>query len=569
MKNLEVSELLNEIADYLELKEERFKVRAYRKAALTINSLSEDIAGIWEKDKLEEIPSVGEGIAKKISDFLQNGKSAYLEKLKTQTPVDMESLGQVEGLGPKTVAKLYKILNIKNIKDLEKAAKKGKIRDIFGFGQIVEKNILESIEFSKKSSERYLLGNALPIADEIIGKLKQLKEINKIQVAGSTRRRKETIRDIDILIISKKPEKVMDFFVIMDNVADVLAHGKSKSSVRLNEGIQVDVRVINKKSYGAALMYFTGSREHNIRLRKIAIDKKMKLSEYGLFNKKTNRMLAGRTEEEVYKKLGMGYIEPEIREDDGEIEAALKNKLPKLINYGDIKGDLQMHTKWSDGLNTIEEMALTAKKLGYEYICITDHTGSLRIANALDEKRILKQGKEIDKLNKKISGIKILKGVEVNIKGNGSLDVKDIILRELDVVIAAVHSGFKNPKEKITGRIIKAMENENVDIIVHPTGRLIQKRPAYEADMEKIFDAAKETNTALEINSFPIRLDLKDVHARNAINAGVKLTINTDAHNTSHLRVMELGIATARRGWAEKKDILNTLPLKKFLKSIK
>jgi len=569
MKNLEVSELLNEIADYLELKEERFKVRAYRKAALTINSLSEDIAGIWEKDKLEEIPSVGEGIAKKISDFLQNGKSAYLEKLKTQTPVDMESLGQVEGLGPKTVAKLYKILNIKNIKDLEKAAKKGKIRDIFGFGQIVEKNILESIEFSKKSSERYLLGNALPIADEIIGKLKQLKEINKIQVAGSTRRRKETIRDIDILIISKKPEKVMDFFVNMDNVADVLAHGKSKSSVRLNEGIQVDVRVINKKSYGAALMYFTGSREHNIRLRKIAIDKKMKLSEYGLFNKKTNRMLAGRTEEEVYKKLGMGYIEPEIREDDGEIEAALKNKLPKLINYGDIKGDLQMHTKWSDGLNTIEEMALTAKKLGYEYICITDHTGSLRIANALDEKRILKQGKEIDKLNKKISGIKILKGVEVNIKGNGSLDVKDIILRELDVVIAAVHSGFKNPKEKITGRIIKAMENENVDIIVHPTGRLIQKRPAYEADMEKIFDAAKETNTALEINSFPIRLDLKDVHARNAINAGVKLTINTDAHNTSHLRFMELGIATARRGWAEKKDILNTLPLKKFLKSIK
>jgi len=569
MKNLEVSELLNEIADYLELKEERFKVRAYRKAALTINSLSEDIEGIWEKGSLEEIPSVGEGIAKKISDFLENGSSSYLEKLKKQTPVDMESLGQIEGLGPKTVAKLYKKLNIKNIKELEKAAKKGKIRNIFGFGQIVEKNILKSIEFSKKSSERHLLGNAMPIADEIIGKLKQLKEIDKIQVAGSTRRRKETIRDLDILITSKKPEKVMDFFVGMDNVADVLAHGHSKSSVRLNEGIQVDVRVIDKKSYGAGLMYFTGSREHNIRLRKIAIGKNMKLSEYGLFNKKTNKMLAGKTEQEVYKKLGMACIEPELREDDGEVEAALKKKLPKLINYGDIKGDLQMHTKWSDGLNTIEEMALAAKKLKYEYINITDHTGSLRIANALDEKRILKQGKEIDKINKKISGIRILKGVEVNIKGDGSLDVKANVLKELDVVIAAVHSGFKNPKEQITNRIIKAMENENVDIIAHPTGRLIQKRPAYELDFDKIFDAAKETTTALEINSFPVRLDLKDAHVRNALNAGVKLTINTDAHNTGHLRFMEFGIATARRGWAEKKDVLNTLPLKKFLKTLK
>lgn len=569
MKNLEVSELLNEIADYLELEEERFKVMAYRKAALTINSLSEDVEEIWKKGKLKEIPGVGEGIAKKISDFLQYGRSVYLEKLKKQTPVDMESLGQVEGLGAKTIAKLYKELNIKNIKELEKAAKKGKIRSIFGFGQIVEKNILKSIEFSRISSERHLLGNAIPISDEIAGKLRQLKEINKIQVAGSTRRRKETIRDIDILIISKKPEKVMDFFVNMDNVADVLAHGKSRSSVRLNEGIQVDVRVIGEKSYGAALMYFTGSREHNIRLRKLAIAKKMKLSEYGLFNKKTNKMLAGKTEEEVYKKLGIRYIEPEIREDDGEIEAALKNKLPKLINYGDIKGDLQMHTKWSDGLNTIEEMALAARKPGYEYICITDHTGTLRIANALDEKRILKQGKEIDRINKKISGIKVLKGVEVNIKGNGDLDVKGGVLKELDVVIAAVHSGFKNPKEKITGRIIKAMENENVDIIAHPTGRLIQKRPAYELDFDKIFDAAKETNTALEINSFPVRLDLKDAHVRNAINAGVKLAINTDAHNAGHLRFMEFGIATARRGWAEKKDILNTLPLKKFLKSLK
>ena len=587
MKNLEIAELLNEIADYLELKEEKFKIRAYRKAALVIQSLSGDIEEIWEKGKLEGIPSVGEGIAKKISDFLQDGKSAYLEKLKKQTPVDMESLGQIEGLGSKTVAKLYKKLNIKNIKELEKAAKKGRIRNIFGFGSIFEKNILKSIKFSRSSSDRHLLGSVLQIADEITVELKRLKEISKIQIAGSTRRRKETIRDIDILITSKKPEKVMNFFVKMDNVSDVLAHGNTKSSVRLDEGIQVDVRVIDKKSYGTALLYFTGSKEHNIRLRKIAIDKKMKLSEYGLFNKllnsknskalensknfqrKTNKLLAGKTENEVYKKLGMSYIEPELREDDGEIEAALKNKLPKLIGYNDIKGDLQMHTKWSDGSNSIEEMAGEAKKLGYEYICITDHTGNLKIANSLNEKRILKQIKEIDKINKRIKGIKILKGAEVNITNDGSLDVKDNTLKKLDVAAASIHSGFKNPKEKITNRIIKAMENENVDVIAHPTGRLIQKRPAYEIDFDKIFSKAKETGTCMEINSFPNRLDLKDAHVRAAIKNGVKLTISTDAHNTGHLRFMEFGIATARRGWAEKKDILNTLSLKKFLKSIK
>lgn len=361
----------------------------------------------------------------------------------------------------------------------------------------------------------------------------------------------------------------MDFFVKMDNVSDVLAHGKSRSSVRLDEGIQVDVRVIDEKSYGAALLYFTGSKEHNIRLRKIAIGRNMKLSEYGLFNKKTNKILAGKTEQEVYKKLSMAYIEPELREEDGEIETALENKLPKLIGYKDIKGDLQMHTKWSDGSNSIEEMAGEAKKLGYEYICITDHAGKLKIANSLDEKRILNQIKEIDKINKQIKGIKILKGAEVNIKNDGSLDVKDNVLKELDVVTASIHSGFKNTKEKLTTRTVKAMENENVDVIAHPTGRLIQKRPAYEIDFDKIFAKAKETGTCMEVNSFPNRLDLKDMHVRAAIKNGVKLTISTDAHNTGHLRFMKFGIATARRGWAEKKDILNTLPLKKFLKSLK
>ncbi len=569
MKNNEVSELLNEIADILELKEVPFKPAAYRKAALVIESLSKDIEDVWKKGRLEEISGVGEGIAKKISDFLENGKSSYLEKLKKQTPVDIEDLGKVEGLGPKTIAKLYKKLHIKNMKGLESAAKHGKIRNIFGLGPTVEKNILKSIEFSKTSSEKHLLGFVLPAAGEIVKKLQKLREISKIEVAGSTRRRKETIRDIDILITSKNPEKVMDFFVKMDDVNDILAKGATKSSVRLKEGIQVDIRVINEKSYGAALLYFTGSKEHNIALRKIAIDKKMKLSEYGLFNQRSNKMLAGKTETEVYKKLGMPYIEPELREDNNEIDASLKRKLPKLIDYKDIKGDLHIHSRWSDGNNTIEDMAGEAKKIGHEYICITDHAGQLKIANALDEKRILKQIKDIDKVNKKIKGIEILKGVEVNIKDDGSLDVKDKILKDLDVVVASIHSGFKNKKEKLTKRIAGAMENENVDIIAHPTGRLIQKRPAYELDFDRIFDKARETKTLLEINSFPQRLDLKDAHARAAIKAGVKLTISTDAHNIDQLRFMEFGIATARRGWAEKKDILNTLPLKGFLKSLK
>ena len=569
MKNHEVAELLNNIANLLEIQNVQFKPRAYRKAAFVIEGLSEDIEGIWKKGKLDDIPSVGEGIAKKISDFLQNGSSSYLEKLKKQVPVDMEELGQVGGLGPKTIMKLYRKLNIKNIKDLEKAAKQHKIQKIAGLGATAEENILKSIEFAKVSGNRFLLGYALDIAEEIKNRLKKLREVNKIEAAGSLRRKKETIGDIDILITSKNPAKVMDLFTRMDNVEDVLAKGNTKSSVRLKEGLQADVRVISEKSYGAALLYFTGSKQHNIALRKIAIKKGMKLSEYGLFSKKTNIMLAGKTEEECYKKLGLKYIEPEIREEEGEIELAEKNKLPKLIGYNDLRSDLQMHTKWSDGNNTIMEMALAAKKLGHEYICITDHAGQLKIANALDEKRIKKQRQEIDKLNKKLKNFRILHGIEVNIKSDGTLDMKDNVLKEFDVVLAAIHSGFKNPGKKITQRIIKAMENPHVDIIAHPFGRLISSRPAYEMDFGRVLEKAKQTKTILEINAYPKRLDLNDVHVKAAINAHVKLSIGTDAHEASELRYYELGIATARRGWAAKKDIINTYSVEDMLKQLK
>ncbi|MBS3095855.1 DNA polymerase/3'-5' exonuclease PolX [Candidatus Woesearchaeota archaeon] len=569
MKNIEVAELLNEIADYLEFADDTYRVRAYRKAALVIEGLSEDIGQVWKDGKLEELPGIGEGIAKKIDEFLKTGKLEYIDDLKKKTPVDMEGLGKIEGIGPKTILKLYRELKVKDVKGLEKAAKQGKIQKLEGLGPVAERNILKSIEFARKTKERVPLGFALGSAEEVATFLKKLKDVERVGIAGSTRRMKETIGDIDILATSKNPEKVIDFFAKMPNVADVLAKGATKSSIRLREGIQVDLRVLDDNIFGAALLYFTGNKEHNIILRRIAIEKGLKLSEYGLFSNKTNKVVAGRTEEEVYKKLGMDYIEPEMREDEGEIEMAQHHMLPKLIGYNDIKGDLQMHTKWSDGNNTIEEMAIAAKKLGHEYICITDHTGKLAIANALDEKRINEQRKEIDKVNKKLSGIRILQGVEVNIKDDGALDMPDKVLKELDIVVASIHSGFKNPKEKITKRMVKAMENKNVDIIAHPTGRLITKRESYDIDLDAVFDAAKKTGTIMEINSYPERMDLRDIHVRAAVKAGVKLVISTDAHNTDQLHFIKLGIGTARRGWAAKNDVINTRRLKEMMNLLK
>ena len=571
MKNYEVAELLRNIARLLEIKNELvFKIRAYEKAALVIENLDENIEDVWKKGKLDDIPGVGEALTEKIGEFLETGKLGYYEKLKKQVPVDMEELGRIAGLGPKTIIKLYKRLGVKNIKDLEKAAKHKKIEDIEGLGPTVEENILKSIKFARTAGNRFLLGPALDIAEEIKSRLRKFKEVNKVEVAGSLRRMKETVGDIDILITSKSPSKVMDFFTKMDDVEQVLAKGTTKSSVRLREGLQADLRVLPEKIYGAALLYFTGSKQHNIVLRKIAIKKRMKLSEYGVFSKRTKKFLAGKTEEECYKKLGLRYIEPEIREEDGEIELAAKGKLPRLIGYNDLKGDLQMHTKYSDGNNSIMEMAQAAKKLGHEYICITDHVGEkFKIVNALNEKRIKKQRKEIDKANKQLRNFTILQGGEVNIKDEGSLDMENSVLKGLDIVLGAIHSGFKNPREKITRRIVKAMENPHVDIIAHPSGRLINQRPAIELELDKILAKAKQTNTILEINAYPERLDLKDAHVRAAVRANVRLSIGTDSHDADQLRNYKLGIATARRGRAGKKDIINTYSVKDMLRLLK
>ncbi|HLC87336.1 MAG TPA: DNA polymerase/3'-5' exonuclease PolX, partial [Candidatus Nanoarchaeia archaeon] len=406
-------------------------------------------------------------------------------------------------------------------------------------------------------------------AEELKEELNKLKEIKKIDIAGSLRRRKETIKDIDILAIGKNKEKIIDYFTKLPMVVRVLAKGPTKSSVILKNDMQADLRVLDEKNYGAALNYFTGSKEHNIKLRQIAIKKGYKFSEYGLFNRKTNKYIAGRTEEEVYKKLGLNYVEPELREDTGELDIKINKKLPKLISLKDIKGDFHSHTEASDGSNPIDEMVLYAKKLNYEYLSISDHSKSTAVANGLDEKRLSNNFKKIDKINKKIRGIKILKSAETDILKDGSLDYKNSILKEMDIVLCSVHSRFKQDKESMTKRLIKAIENPYVNIIGHPTGRLITKREPYEFDLDKVFQAAKANNVALEINSQPERLDLKDIYIKKAVENKVKLVIDSDAHSKESLKLIEFGVFQARRGWAEKKDILNTLPLKKVLKFFK
>ena len=572
MKNKEIARMLYEIADILEVQEVQWKPRAYRKAARSIESLGEDIEEIYKKGKkeaLENIPGVGVSIAEKIEEYLKTGKRRYYNTLKKKLPVDFDTLTRIPGLGPKKVKILYKKLGIRNIKDLEKAAKKGKIKGLEGFGEKSEQEILSGLGMLAKIKGRQLLGYMLPVAEQIRDELKKNKAVEQIELVGSLRRMKETIGDIDILVVSKHPKSVMDAFTSLKQVDKVIAKGESKSTIFLDAGVDCDLRVFKKEQFGAAMMYFTGSKAHNISLRKIVMKKGWKLNEYGLFRGKTQ--IAGKTEEDMYKKLGMQFIHPEMREDKGEIELAIKKKLPKLIGYNDVYGDLQMHSKWSDGANSIKEMAQAAKKLGHKYIAITDHSLSdLAIAHGLKESDFKKQAKEITETNKTVSGITVLQGVEANIRKDGSVDVPNKILKELDIVLAAVHSNFKMPKEKMTKRIMKAIDNEYVDILSHPTGRMIGKREPYQLDMGAVLDKAKETNTILEINAFPERLDLSPEHVREAVKRNIKISIGTDAHSTEHLKFIRYGIGTARRGWAEKKDIINTAKtvneLKKKLK---
>jgi len=572
VKNQDIAKILREIGMYLEIKGIPFKPQAYEKAALSIESLSEGVEDIYKKGglrALEDIPGVGISIAEKIEEFIKTDRVKEYEKLKKELPVDLSSLTSIEGVGPKLVLKLYKKLKVKNIDDLEKAAKAHKIRVLEGFGEKSETNILKGIEFVKKGGGRFLLGSVLPTVREIENKLGSLKEVRKIVVAGSIRRRKETIGDADILIVSQNPKPVMDFFVSLPDVIRVYAHGETKSAVKLKNGFDVDVRVVEEKSFGAALAYFTGSKEHNIAMREIAIKKGLKLSEYGLF--RGAKQIAGKTEEEIYRVLGLQYIEPEMRENRGELELAKKGKLPKLIGYDELQGDLQTQTNWTDGKDSIEAMARAAMKKGLKYIAITDHTKRLAMTGGLDEKKILKQMSEIDRVNKKLksSGFRVLKSSECDILPDGSLDLPNNVLSKLDVVGASVHSRFNLSKKEQTERIKKAMENPHVDVIFHPTGRLINRRSAYEVDIDELIKTAQKTKTILEIDGEPNRLDLNDENIRKAKTAGIKFAIDSDAHSTLQFDFLEFGIAQARRGWCTKQDVINTRSVEKMLRMLK
>jgi DNA polymerase (family X) len=580
MKNQELAKIFNEIADFLAMDGIAFKPYAYQRAAIGLGSMEEDVEDIYKNGgqrALEEIPGVGKSIAASIEEYLKTGKIKYYNFLKKRMPINLEELIAVEGLGPKRVKFLYDKLGIANLKQLEKAAKTHKISTLFGFGKKTEGNILEGIEFLKRSQGRFLLGQIIPKIKEVYEKLKSQKEVEQISVAGSVRRMKETIGDADFLVTSKNSKKVMDFFVSLPGVVKIWGKGATKASVRVKEGFDMDIRVVPKISYGAALQYFTGSKDHNIVLRKIAIQKGLKLSEYGLFEGK--KIIASSNEEEVYSALGLDWIAPELRENSGEIEAALRQAqgklpgLPKIIEQDDIKGDLHVHSDWDGGVNSIESLAKVAINLSYEYLGIADHTKFLKIEHGLDEKKLTQRNKEIDKINKKFEAqglkFKVLKGCEANILNDGSIDIKDEALKELDFVIAGIHSNFKMPREKMTERMVKAMQNPNVDIISHPTGRILKKRDEYEIDLDRILKAAKETGTILEISAWHERLDLNDKNIRKAKEAGVKMVINTDAHQKDQLRFIEFGIAQARRGWAEKEDIINCWSLDKLLRYFK
>jgi DNA polymerase (family 10) len=570
MTNAEIAHIMREIAVYLDMDGVQFKPRAYEKAAYAIEACDEPLMEMYRRGGFKaicEIPGVGKSIAEKIETLLQTGSLPYHEELRQKVPVDLAGLTAVEGLGPKMIKALYLELGVKSVEDLEQAALAGKVRHLPHFGEKSEQKILKGIGFVKKSTGRFLLGAVLPLISEIAVRLEKVPGVRQVAVAGSVRRRKETIGDGDVLVISTTPEAVMDLFVSMPVVVYIHGKGSTKSSVKLNTGMDVDVRVVPQESFGAALCYFTGSKDHNVALRRLAIEKKLKLNEYGVF--RGEKSIAGKTEEEVYAALGLPYIPPEIRENSGEIEAAMAGKLPKLVDYGDLRGDLQTQTKWTDGQNTIEEMVEEARRLGLEYIAITDHTKSLAMTGGSDEKKLRQQMAAIDKLNKKLHGFAILKGAEVNINKDGTLDIADECLAELDVVGVAVHSHFNMSRDEMTRRVVRAMENPHADILFHPTGRVIQKREAVDLDIDAIIQAAKRTGTVLEIDALPERLDLKDEHVRKAVEAGVKLAIDTDAHNTNHLHYGHFGIATARRGWAEKSDVINTKPLKQFLSCLK
>lgn len=556
--NSEIAEIFNRLADLLEIDEANpFRVRAYRSAAQTVNSLPRSAADMLEDgEDLSELPNIGKDLAGKIGEIVETGHLAQLDEVEEGTPNQLAELMQLPGVGAKRVKRLHDELDVNNLADLQRAAEDHEIRALEGFGEKTEEKILKAIEKRTDGEQRFRLGSVVEIADSLVEYLQDVEGIKQVVVAGSYRRCKETVGDLDILVTCKQDSPVMDRFVEYDEVDEVVSKGKTKSTVVLRSGLQVDLRKVAEVSCGAALHYFTGSKAHNIAVRKMAVKKGWTINEYGVF--KNDDRLAGKTEEEVYEQVGLPYIEPELREDRGELDAAKNGELPDLITREDIRGDLHSHTKATDGHYTLEEMAEAAKELGYDYLAVTDHSKAVAMAKGLDEKRLRKQMDEIDRLNERLSGIRLLKSIEVDILEDGSLDLDDDVLADLDLVVCSIHSKFNLSRDKQTERAIRAMDNPHFNIMGHPTGRLINRRDAYEIDVERLAEAALERGCYLELNAQPDRLDLSDVYCKLAKDMGLKLAISTDAHNKTDLQFMRFGIGQARRGWLETDDVLNT-----------
>jgi DNA polymerase (family 10) len=560
MKNKELARLFDRIADALEFKGEMvFRILAYRKAARVLDDLVEDVEVLHREGKLDELPGIGEGIAKKIIEYLETGKMKKYVEVTKGIPDSLLNMLDIQNLGPKTLALASKKLKVKTLADLKKVIANGKLAHLPQMGEKKVENIRKGIELYEKGHERLSIAIAESVASDVVAYLKEKTRAKDISPAGSLRRWKETIGDVDILATGKDGAKIVNVFIKYPRAERILAAGETKGSIIVEGGVQVDLRIVPPESYGAALQYFTGSKAHNVRCRNIARTKGMKLSEYGLF--KGEKVVAGRTEEEVYNLLGLQYVPPELREDRGEIEAASKNELPVLVEQKDIRGDLQMHSNYSDSSASIAQLASCAGSLGYEYILITDHSRSAKYAHGLEIERLRKQWKEIERINKK-SKVRVLKGVEVDILKDGKLDYPDKILKQFDLVLASIHQGFR---KNVTERMCSAMDNRYVDIIGHPTGRLISSREGYAVDLHKIMEKAAATGTWLELNAYWDRLDLNDVNIRVAKDMGIRISIGTDAHDVEGLQWMRFGVATARRGWLGPRDIVNTFPLKKLL----
>lgn len=565
VQNAEIVAMFDQTADLLEIKgENQFRVRAYHRAARTIEGLPQSVRNLLSAEKdLTELPGIGKDLAGKIADIVKTGHFKLLEQLKKILPGQLGDMAALPGLGPKRVKLLYDKLKVRTLDDLRRAIKTGRVHELRGFGPTIEKKLAGALE-KPMAIKRFKLAVAEAEAEALVG---FLRDGGRVVVAGSYRRRRDTVGDLDILVTTKQGPAVGAKLTRYENVAEVLAHGPTRTTVVLRSGLQVDVRAVPEQSYGAALLYFTGSKAHNIALRSLANERDWKLNEYGLFSGK--RRIAGATEEEVYKKLGLTYIPPELREDRGEIALAKANKLPHLVTVADMRGDLHVHSDWTDGTTSIEAMAAAAQACGYEYMALTDHSRRVAMAHGLDPARVSRQVRDIDKLNEKFKGFTILKGIEVDILNDGRLDLPDSILSRLDVVVASVHSFFDLAREAQTDRVVRAMENRHVSILGHPTGRLIGAREPYDIDMDRVISAAHDLGCYLEINAEPDRLDLNDIHAHAAKSKGVKVAVSTDAHSVNGFQYMRFGIDQARRGWLTADDVINTRSLAELRKLLK